>query len=263
MKKTTENKQKERKKRSDSPRLTGVIFTFVPLIIAIILVSRVIPDGSYRVVFSESDIGEKAIALTFEDGPSGYTEELLDGLKYSKAKVSFFVLGSNAQENPDIIRRAYEEGHLIANHGYTHKNLYAVSTGKALELINKSEDIIRGITKQKHVFYRPAYGYINFYNLKAYDKIIVNWSKDTYDWRKKEADEIYNSILECAGDGEIILLHDTKKATVEAVLRAIPVLQEEGYELVRVDELLTRNNHKLKNGIPYRKCVYDREPLIY
>lgn len=263
MKKNKDEKRVTDKKRKDSSGRIGFVFTLVPLILTIILVSRVIPDGAYRISFAESVVPEKVIALTFEDGPSDYTEELLSALRHYNVKVSFFVLGANAEKNPEIIRQAYDDGHLIANHGYTHQNLYAVSPKKAKALIDKTDEIIKNITNQKLVFYRPAYGYINSLSLKMYDRVIVNWSKDTYDWRHKDADVIYEKIMECAGDGEIILLHDTKRPTVEAVIRAIPDLQEQGYEFVRVDDLLTRNNHKLKMGVPYRKCEYDREPLIY
>ena len=66
-----------------------------------------------------------------------------------------------------------------------------------------------------------------------------------------------------AKDGAIILMHDTKKETVNAVLRAIPELQEQGYELVRVDDLLSRNGDKLKMGVPYRSCKYDRGAVAF
>jgi peptidoglycan/xylan/chitin deacetylase (PgdA/CDA1 family) len=66
-----------------------------------------------------------------------------------------------------------------------------------------------------------------------------------------------------ADDGDIILLHDTKKETVEAVLRAIPELQEQGYEFVRVDELISRNGEKIKKGTPYRSCKYKWNTVSY
>ena len=66
-----------------------------------------------------------------------------------------------------------------------------------------------------------------------------------------------------AKDGAIILMHDTRETTVKAVLRAIPELQAQGFEIVRVDDLLTRNGAKLKMGIPYRSCKYDRGAVAF
>ena len=69
--------------------------------------------------------------------------------------------------------------------------------------------------------------------------------------------------MKTAKDGAIILMHDTKQATVKAFLRAVPELLEQGYELVRVDDLLSRNGEKIKMGVPYRSCKYERGALAF
>lgn len=239
------------------------LLVLIPLIALIIIMSRSIPDGTLRYQLPDSDVGEKAIALTFDDGPGDYTEELLDGLKLYKAKATFFVIGSKAEKNPEIVSRAFNEGHLIGNHTYDHIRLPFHSIEECEESIGKTFNIIENITGERSMYLRAPYGDVSAYQLKKLDVVFVSWTFSTYDWQGKDADYIYERIMKKASDGDIILLHDTKKETVEAVLRAIPELQKQGYEFVRVDELLSRNGEKIKMGTPYRWCKYERSAFSF
>ena len=239
------------------------LLILLPMIMAIIILSRSIPDNILRDTIPVTNVSEKAIALTFDDGPSDYTEELLDGLKRYNAKASFFVLGSKAEKKTDVIRRISSEGHLIGNHTYDHIRLPLHSLEECEESIGKTFNIIENITGERSMYFRAPYGDVNFYQLKKLDVVFVSWSFSTYDWQDRSADYIYNRIMKKASDGDIILLHDTKKETVEAVLRAIPELQEQGYQFVRVDELLARNGEKIKTGTPYRWCKHERSAFSF
>lgn len=244
-------------------RIIEQILVIVPFLIVLAILSRTIPDGTVRLNLGESGIGEKAIALTFDDGPSDYTEELLDGLELYNAKATFFVVGKTAEKRPEIVKRAHEDGHLIGNHTYSHIDFYKSSITQIEEDIKKGENVIKEIIGKKPLFLRVPYGNVNFIQLKKLDKFFIHWSTSSYDWFKEDEEYIYNRIMKEAKDGAIILMHDTKEVTVKAVLRAIPELQEQGYEFVRVDELLTRNGAKLKMGVPYRSCKYDRGAVAF
>ena len=124
-------------------------------------------------------------------------------------------------------------------------------------------NIIENITGERSLYLRAPYGDVSAYQLKKLDVVFVSWTFSTYDWQGKDADYIYERIMKKASDGDIILLHDTKKATVEAVLKAIPELQRQGYEFVRVDELLARNGEKIKMGTPYRWCKHERSAFSF
>lgn len=239
------------------------ILVIVPFLLILTILSRTIPDGVIRLNIGESGIGEKAIALTFDDGPSDYTEELLDGLDEYGAVVSFFVIGSKAEKNPEIVKRAYDSGHLIGNHTYSHIDFYKSSLSEIEEDIAKGEEAIKAIIGKKPLFLRAPYGNVNFIQLKQLDSFFIHWSSSTYDWFREDEEFIYKRIMKEAKDGAIILMHDTREVTVKAVLRAIPELQEQGYELVRVDELLSRNGAKLKMGVPYRSCKFDRGAVAF
>ncbi|MBE6799967.1 MAG: peptidoglycan N-acetylglucosamine deacetylase [Ruminococcaceae bacterium] len=235
----------------------------IPFLLVLIIISRTIPDGTIRLNIGESGIGEKAIALTFDDGPSGYTEELLDGLELYDAKASFFVIGSQAEKNPGIVDRAYEDGHLVGNHTYSHIDFYKTSLSEIEKDIRKGANVINSITGEEPIFLRAPYGNVNFIQLKQLDCFFIHWSSSTLDWFREDEEYIYNRIMKEAKDGAIILMHDTREVTVKAVLRAIPELQEQGFEFVRVDELLSRNGEKLKMGVPYRSCKYDRGAVAF
>ena len=239
------------------------LLVLLPMIMAILILSRCIPDGTLRYIIPVDNVGEKVIALTFDDGPSDYTEELLDGLKMYNAKASFFVIGEKAEKNPDVVRRASSEGHLIGNHTYDHIRLPLHSIEDCEESIGKTFNIIENITGERSMYLRAPFGDVSFYQLKKLDVVFISWTFSTYDWKDKDADYIYERIMKKASDGDIILLHDTKKATVEAVLRAIPELQKQGYEFVRVDELLARNGEKIKMGTPYRWCKHERSAFSF
>jgi peptidoglycan/xylan/chitin deacetylase (PgdA/CDA1 family) len=239
------------------------ILIIIPFILVLCILSRCIPDGTIRLNIGESGIGEKAIALTFDDGPSDYTEMLLDGLDKHNAKATFFVIGSKAEKNPEIVLRIHDDGHLVGNHTYSHIDFYKSSIEDIEKDITKGADVIEAITEVRPMFLRAPYGNVNFIQLKKLDSFFVHWSASTLDWFKEDEDYIYKRIMKEAKDGAIILMHDTKEVTVKAVLRAIPELQQQGYEFVRVDDLLTRNGNKLKMGVPYRSCKYDRGAVAF
>ena len=244
-------------------RIAEQVLVIIPFILILTILSRTIPDGTIRLNIGESGIGEKAIALTFDDGPSDYTEELLDGLQMYDAKATFFVIGKTAEKKPEIVKRAHEDGHLIGNHTYSHIDFYKSSLSEIEEDINKGAEVIKEITGKKPLFLRAPYGNVNFVQLKQLNTFFIHWSTSSYDWFKEDEEYIYKRIMKEAKDGEIILLHDTREVTVKAVLRAIPELQEQGYEFVRVDELLSRNGGKLKMGVPYRSCKFDRGAVAF
>ncbi len=237
-----------------------LVLTFVLLCEAVV---RVLPTGGGFTFREGISVGEKAIALTFDDGPGGHTEKLLDGLKKYDAKATFFVLGKNVEKRPETVKRAYDEGHLIANHTYDHPRLTLESVETVRDNFEKSTEIIASVTGEKPVFVRPPYGDLWAYQLKSLDYYFINWSVNAFDWDVESSDEVYEGIIKNAEDGAIILLHDTKETTVDAVLRAIPELQAQGYEFVRADDLLTRNGDEIKKGVTYRKCEDGKNPFVF
>ncbi len=244
-------------------KIIKIISVFLVISIISLYISRLIPSNKQGVNLGESGIGEKAIAITFDDGPGKYTEKLLDGLSEYNVKASFFVLGKKAENNPHIIKRIYDEGHLLGMHTNDHTDFYHESVISVNENVPKNSNILENITGEKPVFLRAPYGNVTPVQLKKIDNIFVSWSLDSFDWRGKNEDYIYNRLINKAADGDIILMHDTKETTVNAVLRAIPQLQKMGFEIVRVDDLLARNGKELNYGVAYRSSRHNKIRTVF
>ena len=188
---------------------------------------------------SATPVEAPKIALTFDDGPSAvWTPALLDGLKERGVKATFFLIGENADKNPEIVKRMAEEGHLIGNHTYHHVELIKVSENEArLELADTSAVIVR-ITGKEPEYMRPPFGTWQRKLEQDIQMLPVLWTIDPLDWTTENQAEIVNKVVTEAEENDIILLHDCYKSSVEAGLRIVDILQEEGFVFVTVDELL-------------------------
>ena len=196
-------------------------------------------DACGYVSASATPVEAPKIALTFDDGPSAaWTPVLLDGLKERGVKATFFLIGENADKNPEIVKRMAEEGHLIGNHTYHHVELTKVSENEArLELADTSAVIVR-ITGKEPEYMRPPFGAWQRKLEQEIQMLPVLWTIDPLDWTTENQDEIVNKVVTEAEENDIILLHDCYKSSVEAGLRIVDILQEEGFVFVTVDELL-------------------------
>ena len=180
------------------------------------------------------------IALTFYDGPNAeYTERLLDGLLKRDVKATFFVIGVNIEKegNEKIIRRMYEEGHLIGNHTYHHVNLANLSYEDMDREIRMTDDLVREITGEEPFLVRPPFG--SFPECaEEEDKLYVKWMVDSGDWSLKNTQEIVRRVATDVEENDMILMHDCYETSVEAALQIVDILQAEGYEFVTADRLL-------------------------
>ena len=189
-----------------------------------------------REVFAENI---KKIALTFDDGPHPkYTEQLLDGLKERNVVATFFVTGENAENYPEIIRREQEEGHLIGNHTYSHIQLTSRNREAFREELVRTNAVLEEITGEKTSFVRPPYGSWDKSFEKELNMFPVLWNIDPLDWCSHNAECIAARVVEKAGDGDIILMHDYYDTSVIAALEVIDALRGEGFQFVTVEELL-------------------------
>lgn len=181
----------------------------------------------------------KKVALTFDDGPNGlYTEPLLDGLKERGVVATFFVLGSEVERFPQLVRRASEEGHLIGVHSYKHVNLRQLSDKDAMEQVDRTNAAIYDATGHYASYIRPPFGDWKEDLDYASRMIEVLWDVDPNDWATDSADLIVRRVLEEVEENSIILLHDASESSVQAAFTIIDALREQGYEFVTVEEIL-------------------------
>ncbi|MDD4608022.1 MAG: polysaccharide deacetylase family protein [Bacilli bacterium] len=194
----------------------------------------------------------KKVAFTFDDGPSKYTKELLEILKENDAAATFFVLGSRIDNYNDTIEDIKDDGHQIGSHGVSHESFTELTNE---ELINELEQTKQLLSKYDitQTLVRPPYGNTNSQVKDNVDYPLIMWSVDTRDWEHRNSSEGTRIIIENIQDGSIILMHDLYKSTIETVRMVLPILKEQGYEFVTVDELFEDN--ELEEGKTYYKKI--------
>ena len=183
------------------------------------------------------DYNKPVIALTFDDGPSQYTENILNTLKKYKVNATFFVIGNKVKNYQSVLLRCLYDGNEIGNHTYNHKYLPKLNEQDFLLQIEKTQEVIKKYTGYTPTIMRPSYGAVNKKMKSLTNLEIVLWNIDTLDWRYHNVQKIADKVLEKASDGAIVLMHDTYQKTSEALNIIIPKLLESGYQLVTISEL--------------------------
>ncbi len=179
----------------------------------------------------------KYLAMTFDDGPGPYTDKLVNQLTTYNSRATFFILGYNLENYKEQLKHAYESHMQIGNHTYHHKNLKDAKSKYIRSEINSNRKLIYETIGAYPTLLRPPYGVIKKSLLEQSDVPIALWSVDTEDWEHQNVNYLYKYIMNHAGDGEIILMHDIHKKSVEGFLKALPELLAHDYELVTVSEL--------------------------
>lgn len=224
----------------------GILWCLVILLLAafgtyyqsrnLILPSLVKQAGTYYMVHTQ----EKVVALTFDDGPDPlYTGFVLDVLKEKKVKATFFVLGENAKQNPDLLKRISSEGHEIGNHGYSH----SYTTSQFIRELVRTDEVIYQVIQRHTTFYRPPGGIVSkslVNGVKDKGHVLTLWSIDSNDWRNPGPARIVSNVVKSSFPGGIILLHDggeKREQTIQALSGIIDQLNQQGYRFVNVSEL--------------------------
>ncbi|WP_066377874.1 MULTISPECIES: polysaccharide deacetylase family protein [unclassified Anabaena] len=187
---------------------------------------------------------KKVIALTFDDGPwPETTAQVLDILKENNVKATFFVVGRNVKNFPDILKRVVAEGHVIGNHTWHHWYHFMNPKVAAYEIENTS-NIIYSVAGVKTNLFRPPGGMMhNGLVAHARNKKygIIMWSSDSIDYSRPGVPRLVNNVFRQAKSGGIVLLHDgggNRSQTVQALPEIIAKFRSQGYSFVTVPELL-------------------------
>jgi len=181
--------------------------------------------------------------MTFDDGPSAtLTPKLLDLLAAHHIKATFFVIGENVAEHPEIVERAAREGHEIANHSWSHPNFGKMSDEGVRRQLSRTDDAIKNATGVRPTLLRPPYGSITARQKRwIHDEFgyqIILWDVDPYDWKRPGPSVVCNRILKETRPGSIVLSHDIHSGTIEAMPSTFDQLQAKGFKFVTVSELI-------------------------
>ena len=195
---------------------------------------------------------DKRAALTFncawdETG----LDELLAILKRSGVRCTFFVVGEFAERCPDAVRKIYNAGHEIGNHSMRHKDPVRMSYADLLSDISACNDLLYSLTGETVALYRAPSGSYNNETVEAARALgmtAIQWDADSIDWKDKTPEEIERRMAEKIGPGSIALFHVGKENTVAALPGVIRTLQDGGYSLVTVSDLLPEGETWLDNA---------------
>ena len=206
----------------------------------------------YDVVINRKiDKSKKMIALTFDDGPNYNTSKVIDVLNKYDIRATFFVLGSRAINNKNILKKMADSGMEIGNHTYNHLLLTKYDENKIRSEIEDTSEVIYSATKKRPKLLRPSYGSVNNKIKKVANMPIIIWDIDTLDWKYHNSKRITSRVVNKVRDGDIILMHDIYSASLNALSNIIPILQDNGYEFVTIDELFYYKGISLENSKVY------------
>ena len=202
-----------------------------------------VQTSSDRLEFISGRVSGPYVAMTFDDGPHPtLTPKLLDILAKRNVRCTFFVLGPLVERYPHIVKRMVDEGHEVANHTMTHRDIRRMPLGRMhRELKDCHNAIVEACGQEPLVFRPPGGGYndrlMNIIH-EEYGYATILWSVDSNDWRRPGVDKVVRTLVNGAHDGAILLAHDIHTPTIQAMPRAIDGILEKGFTFVTMSQLV-------------------------
>lgn len=178
------------------------------------------------------------------------TATILSILKKYDVKTTFFMTGGWVSSYPDDVKAISEAGHDLGNHSENHKQMSQISADECKQEIQKVHDKVKELTGKDMILFRPPYGDYNDTLIESANSLgyhVIQWDVDSLDWKDYGADAIVSKVLnhEHLGNGSIILMHNGAKYTKDALEQVITGLQEKGYEIVPISELIYKSNYEM------------------
>lgn len=216
----------------------------VVLIVAVLLVSfgagikDAISVGAVKPYYNGDEQGNRISVMINVYWGNEYIEPMLNTLDEYDVKATFFIGGMWAEKYPDLLNMIAERGHEIGNHGYFHKDQDKLTYERNVEEILTAQNMIESVTGIRTKLFAPPSGAFNADTLKAAEDNgykTVMWSKDTIDWRDKDASLIYKRATGRLKGGDLILMHPTE-ATAKALPDILKFFSENGFKVCIVSQ---------------------------
>lgn len=201
---------------------------------------------------------EQCVALTFDDGPDEYTDELLDTLNAHGAAATFYLLGSKVEDHTATVERMADEGHEVGNHTWDHPELPTLSVEEIQEQMERTDEAIAEVTGEAPETMRPPYGELDETVRQTVDHPMLLWDVDTLDWQSLDPEAVTDVAVEETAEGSVVLFHDVHETTVEAMPYVLKELDKQGFTFVTVEQLFdgqelepgTAHDHARPDGGP-------------
>lgn len=219
-----------------------IVILLLGVLAALVWASADIGSGVYLKALCRAESADKVVALTFDDGPDAdSTPRVLDLLKRYDVRATFFVVGEQARQNPELIHRMVAEGHTVAGHSYYHLPQSTLwSSQHYTEELFRCNDVVARLTGLRMRLYRPPFGVTNppiARAVKNLGLIPVGWSVRSLDTMTKDTDRVVDRVMRGLRGGDVILLHDRLENSEELLEKLLTALRTQHYTTVTVDEL--------------------------
>lgn len=220
-----------------------IAISVVLLMLFLVWASADVGSNVYLKTICRADTKEKVVALTFDDGVEENTTKVLDVLKKHNIQATFFLVGSKVEKHPDIVKRIVNEGHIVANHTYSHSGFFPTNSKKKVEQeIKKCADAIQNTVGKRPVLFRPPFGVTNPIIgkvVRALGLKTIGWSIRSLDTVKaKRREEVAQKVLKNLHAGAIILLHDRCQEADSLVENIIVGAHKQGYVFASLDKMI-------------------------
>lgn len=219
-----------------------IVILLLGVLAALVWASADIGSGVYLKALCRAESADKVVALTFDDGPDAdSTPRVLDLLKRYDVRATFFVVGEQARQNPELIHRMVAEGHTVAGHSYYHLPQSTLwSSQRYTEELFRCNDVVARLTGLRMRLYRPPFGVTNppiARAVKNLGLIPVGWSVRSLDTMTKDPDRVVDRVMRGLRGGDVILLHDRLENSEELLEKLLTALRTQHYTTATVDEL--------------------------
>jgi peptidoglycan-N-acetylglucosamine deacetylase len=197
-------------------------------------------------MINEVQTSQRMVAITFDDGPNPlYTPQILEIFSEAKSKATFFMIGEQMKNHPEVVKQVAEQGHEIGNHTFSHPKLSQLSIYDCLEEIEQTEKLVVELAGRKPVVFRPPYldynqDTVSILQQKGYP-MIGALNLEAQDWEQPGVEHILEKSTGVVKNGGILIFHDgygDRSQTIEAVRMLVSELTSQDYQLVTVSELL-------------------------
>ena len=197
------------------------------------------------------EIPEKKIAISFDAAwGNEYTNSILDTLDKYNIKSTFFLVGFWADKYPEDVKEIAKRGHDVGNHSTTHPNMTQLSQEKILEEINTTGEKIEKLIGKKPILFRPPFGDYNDNLIRICREngyYAIQWDVDSLDWKELGVQPVVDRVTRNVRNGSIVLFHNNAKYISEYLPLVIERLQENGYEIVPISELIYKEDFTMDN----------------
>lgn len=223
--------------------ITCLVLGSLLILSFLVYASYSIRSGIYLRSFCRKRTVEKIVALTFDDGPNPIqTPKVLQILKEWQVTACFFCIGRKIEGNEKLLQQIVAEGHLIGNHSFTHSGLFPLyRLSRMKKDLQTCQSELERVTSQPVTLFRPPFGVTNPTIAKAVRQLgytSIGWNIRTLDTQQPSPEKVLNRIRKGLKPGSIILLHDRIPNSGQLVKQILDLLKEQGYSIVRLDELL-------------------------